>query len=88
MIDGCIVFSISFGAERWFDLEELAPRGPGGVEVQKDDFVPLRKRIKLEAGSALTMEKACQKVFRHRVPPFKTDEMRINITIRQMKKQS
>lgn len=42
----------------------------------------------LEPGSAITMEGKCKKIFKHRIPPYKTDKTRINITFRQMKKNN
>ena len=74
MVDEAIVASLSFGGERPFDLEEKFAE-------------PMRKRIVLLSGSLLTMEKKCQKIFRHRVPPKKIDKLRINITFRKMHKK-
>src|SRR5204862_867573 len=75
MLENSAVASLSVGQIRHFDLQEKLPK--------QSKEVPMRIRVDLAPGSLLIMEGQCQKVFKHRVPPQKTNHMRINLTFRK-----
>lgn len=80
IIKNTIISSLSFGAERNFDLFSK--------KKSKDDKEIRVKRLKLKNGSWLGMGENSQKLYKHEVPiQNKIKEGRINLTFRVLKSE-
>ncbi len=80
LVEGAIISSLSFGAERFFDIR----RKKTSEEKEK-----LQKRVSLKNGSWLGMGKNSQKNYKHGLPKQKTIKHgRINLTFRVIKNSS